>query len=81
MARRVIGLDVGTNAVTIAEVAIGPQPKLTAFGQVALSRDAMRDGEVVDVDAVVDAIKRLRSEVGLRRAPVRIGLASPRLVV
>lgn len=81
MARRVIGLDIGTNAVTVAEVAAGTPPRLTAFGQVALARDAVRDGEVVDEDAVVDAIKRLRAEVGFRKAPVRVGLASPRLVV
>ena len=81
MARRVIGLDVGTNAVTVAEVTSGNPAKLSAFGQVALARDAVRDGEVVDEDAVVDAIRRLRAEVGVRKAPVRVGLATPRLIV
>lgn len=81
MARRVIGLDVGTNAVTVAEVTPGNPAKLTAFGQVALARDAVREGEVVDEDAVVDAIRRLRAEVGVRKAPVRVGLATPRLIV
>ena len=81
MARRVIGLDVGTNAVTVAEVTPGTPAKLTAFGQVALARDAVREGEVVDEEAVVDAIRRLRAEVGVRKAPVRVGLATPRLIV
>lgn len=81
MARSVIGLDIGTNAVTVAEVQAGHPPKLVAFGQVALARDAMREGEVVDGDAVAEAIRRLRGEVGVRRGGVRIGLASPRLVV
>lgn len=81
MARSMIGLDVGTNAVTVAEVVAGATPRLAAFGQVALSRDAMRDGEVVDAEAVADAIRRLRGEVGLRRGGVRVGLASPRLIV
>ncbi len=81
MARSVIGLDVGTNAVTVAEVVSGDPPRLAAFGQVALPRDAMRDGEVVDGAAVADAIRRLRSEVGIRRGGVRVGLASPRLIV
>ncbi len=81
MARSLIGLDVGTNAVTVAEVAPGDPPRLVAFGQVALMRDAMRDGEVVDGAAVADAIRRLRGEVGIRRGGVRVGLASPRLVV
>jgi type IV pilus assembly protein PilM len=81
VARRVIGLDVGSNAVTVAEVLLGSPPKLTAFGQVALARSAMREGEIADEEAVVDAIKRLRNEVGLRKAPVRVGMSSPRLIV
>ena len=34
MARRLIGLDVGTNAVTIAEVTVGTPPRLDMFAQV-----------------------------------------------
>ena len=81
MARRLIGLDVGTHAVTVAEVAAGDPPTLRAFGQVALPQGAMREGEVVDADAVTDAIRRLREEVGLRKSAVRVGVASPRLIV
>jgi len=81
MARRLIGLDIGTNAVTIAEVTAGTPPRLDMFAQVALPRDAMREGEVADDAAVTDAVARLRSEVGLKKVPVRIGIASPRVVV
>lgn len=81
MARRLIGLDVGTNAVAVAEVAPGDPPTLRAFGQVALPPDAMREGEVLDVAAVAEAVARLRSEIGLRRGSVRLGIASPRVIV
>ena len=81
MARRLIGLDIGTNAVTIAEVSAGNPPRLERFGQVALPRDAMREGEVVDDRALIDAITRLRSEVDVKKSPVRLGLATPRAVV
>src|SRR4051794_26410716 len=81
MARRLIGLDVGTNAVTIAEVTPGSPPRLEMFAQVALARSAMRKGEIADEAAVTDAVTRLRSEVGLKRAAVRVGIASPRVVV
>jgi len=81
MARRLIGLDIGTNAVTIAEVSPGSPPRLDLFGQVALPRDAMREGEVVDDFALTEAIIRLRDEVGVRRAGVRLGIASPRVIV
>lgn len=81
MARRLIGLDVGTSSVTVAEVAAGDPPTLRAFGRVALPLDAAREGEIVDDAAVAAAIDRLRSEVGLRRGAVRVGLASPRVIV
>ncbi len=81
MARRLIGLDIGTNAVTIAEVTAGTPPRLDMFAQVALPRDAMREGEVADEAAITDAVARLRAEVGLKKVPVRVGIASPRVVV
>ncbi len=81
MARRLIGLDVGTNAVTIAEVAPGTPPRLEMFAQVALARSAMREGEIADEAAVTDAVTRLRTEVGIKKLPVRVGIASPRVVV
>jgi type IV pilus assembly protein PilM len=81
MARRLVGLDIGTNAVTIAEVSPGSPPRLERFGQVALPRDAMREGEVVDDRALIAAISRLRTEVDVKKVPVRLGLASPRAVV
>ncbi len=81
MARRLIGLDIGTNAVTIAEVTAGSPPRLDMFAQVALPREAMREGEVADEAAVTEAVARLRAEVGLKKVPVRVGIASPRVVV
>ncbi len=81
MARRLIGLDIGTNAVRVAEIEAGDPPRLTSFGQVALPAGAMRDGEVVDPAAVTAAVQRLWRELSLKKAPVRIGVASPRVLV
>jgi type IV pilus assembly protein PilM len=81
MARRLIGLDIGTNAVTVAEVRPGDPPRLEMFGQVALGRETMREGEVADDAAVTEAVGRLKAEVGLKKVSVRLGLASPRVVV
>ena len=78
---RVVGLDVGTRAVRLAEVELGPSPVLRTFGQVDLPPGAVRAGEVVDVDAVAEAIGRLRRETGLRQRTVRVGVASERVVV
>jgi len=82
VAKRLIGLDIGTNAVTVAEVAPGDPPVLRAFGQVGLPTGAVIQGEVVDPTAVTEAVKRLWHEVGLpKRAEVRVGVATPRVVV
>ena len=81
MARRLIGLDIGTNAVRVAELEPGNPPRLTSFGQVALPVGAMRDGEVVDPVAVTEAIQRLWKELSLKKGPVRVGVATPRVLV
>jgi type IV pilus assembly protein PilM len=81
MARRLIGLDIGTNAVRVVELEPGETPVVTSFGQVALPPDAMREGEVVDRAAVTEAIQRLWKELSLRKGEVRVGVASPRVLV
>ncbi|HEY7440098.1 MAG TPA: type IV pilus assembly protein PilM [Acidimicrobiia bacterium] len=81
MARRLIGLDIGTNAVRVAEIDPGDPPRLTTFGQVALPFDAMRDGEVLEPAAITEAVQRLWRELSLKKGAVRIGVASPRVLV
>ncbi len=81
MARRVIGLDIGTNAVRVAEIEFDETITLRAFGQVALPLDAMREGEVLDAAAVTAAIQRLWRELGLKKGEVRLGIAGPRVIV
>ncbi len=81
MARRLIGLDIGTNAVRVAELEPGDPPRLTSFGQVALPPGAMRDGEIVDPAVVTEAIQRLWKELSLKKGPVRVGVATPRVLV
>jgi type IV pilus assembly protein PilM len=82
VARRLIGLDIGTNAVRVVEIEPAADlPLVTTFGQVALPPDAMRDGEVVDGAAVTAAIQRLWKELSLRKGEVRVGVASTRVLV
>lgn len=81
MAQRVIGLDIGTNAVRVAEVELGVRPVLRAFGQVGLPPGACVDGEVVAPAVVGEAIRRLWREVGIKGKIVRVGVASQRVVV
>ena len=41
----------------------------------------MREGEIVDVGAVTAAIQRLWKELSLKKGEVRVGVASPRVLV
>jgi type IV pilus assembly protein PilM len=81
MATRTIGLDVGTHAVRVAELAFGRgAPTLTRFGQVALPYGAVVAGEVVDAAAVSSALRRLWRETGLKGKSVVTGVANARVV-
>jgi type IV pilus assembly protein PilM len=90
MAERVLGLDVGTSAVRVVEVA-SERPSgrrhaargavVTRVGEVPLPPGAVRDGEVADPAAVGAAIRELWRQTGLRPRDVRVGLTGPRVVV
>jgi type IV pilus assembly protein PilM len=90
MAERVLGLDVGTSAVRVVEVAndrpggrgrTGRGPVVTRVGEVPLPPGAVRDGEVLDPAAVGAAISELWRQTGLRPRDVRVGLTGSRVVV
>lgn len=77
-----MGLDIGTTAVRAAEVSVGgDSATLHRFGQVALPDGAVSDGEIVDGDAVTEAIKQLWKQVRLNSKQVAIGVSNQRLVV
>jgi type IV pilus assembly protein PilM len=82
VARKVVGLDIGTTAVRAAEVSVRHgQAVLERIGQAGLPEGAVVDGEVIDPAAVAVAIKDLwrRTRISSRR--VIIGVANQRVVV
>ena len=81
MAEKVIGLDVGTNAVRAVAVTLGDQPRLDLVGQVALPSGAVHEGEVIDQSLVAASVKTLWKEGGFGRRPVRVGIASARVIL
>jgi len=79
--RTIIGLDIGTHAVRAVEIAVGRgAPVVRRMAQVALPVDAVDHGEVTDVPATANAIKRLWREGGFRSREVVIGVANQRVV-
>ena len=82
MATRVVGLDIGTFAVRAAEMTVGTDPPvLNAFGQVTLPPGAVRNGEVIDTEAVGAAVRRLWTEARLSARTIVIGVANQRVIV
>jgi type IV pilus assembly protein PilM len=82
VARKVVGLDIGTTAVRAAEVSVRRgQVVLERIGQAGLPGGAVTDGEVVDPTVVATAIKDLwrRTRISSRR--VITGVANQRVVV
>jgi type IV pilus assembly protein PilM len=82
MIGRVAALDIGTFAVRAVELNLDSErPTMTAFGQVALPRGAVVDGEIVDAAAVTDAIRRLWARGRFSVKQVRLGVSSQRVIV
>jgi type IV pilus assembly protein PilM len=82
VARKVVGLDIGTTAVRAAEVSVSRgQVVLERIGQAGLPEGAVVDGEVIEPAAVASVIKDLwrRTRISARR--VIIGVANQRVVV
>ncbi len=82
MASKVVGLDIGTSGVRAAELTLTKGvATLERFGQVALPAGAVRDGEVVDADAVAEAIKQLWVQAKFSSKSVVVGVANQKVVV
>jgi type IV pilus assembly protein PilM len=79
--RTVVGLDIEPGRIVAAEVSVNGSVRLERAATIDLPVGAVRDGEVVDVAAVTDALKELwQGQKGLRR-DVRIGVANAKIVV
>ena len=83
MARnKAVGLDIGTRTVSVAEVSTrGGSPTVTDFAQAELPQGAVREGEVIDPEAVAATIKTAMGETSIRDKRVLLGVANQRVVV
>jgi type IV pilus assembly protein PilM len=80
--RTAIGLDIGTSGVRAAELSVGKDHlTLEKFGQVALPEGVVRDGEVMDVDAVAEAVRTLWSHTRFSSKKVVIGVSNSKVIV
>ncbi|MBL8928723.1 MAG: type IV pilus assembly protein PilM [Kineosporiaceae bacterium] len=77
-----IGLDIGTSVVRAVELSYGRGGiTLERFGQVVLPEGAIRDGEVVDMEATSQCLRQLWKATGFSHNRVVIGVANQRVIV
>lgn len=77
--KSVVGLDIEPGYVAAVEAAAG-QVAVHRAASAPLAPGVVRDGEVIDVDGLADALKRMFSEHKLGRR-VRLGVANQRIVM
>ena len=77
-----VGLDIGTSGVRAAELSVSKgSATLERFGQVPLPPEAVRDGEVIDAEAVAVALRQLWSQAKFSTKKVVVGGANQKVVV
>ena len=81
MARTRIGVDVGSTAVRVAEVATGDVPVIVRAAQVPLRPGVVEAGEVRQPEAVAEALRELWSKSGVKSKQVHLGVGNQRVVV
>jgi type IV pilus assembly protein PilM len=78
--RTLVGLEIEPGAVHAAEVRVNGGLTIETAASIALAPGIVREGEIVDVDALADALRTLFKEHDLGKS-VRIGVANQRAVV
>ncbi len=76
-----IGVDVGSTAVRVAEVAIGDVPVVVRAAQVPLAPGLVEAGEVREPEAVGAAIRELWEKAGIKSRQAFLGVGNQRVVV
>ena len=81
MARTRIGVDVGSTAVRVAEVAVGDIPVVVRAAQVPLPPGVVESGEVRQPEAVAEALREVWAKSGVKSKQVQLGVGDQRVVV
>lgn len=76
-----VGVDISSTSVKMVELAEGVRGsyRLEGYAIAALSKDAVVDGSIADLDQVADAVKRAWKQLGTREK--RLALALPAATV
>jgi type IV pilus assembly protein PilM len=81
-AKSLVGLDIGSSAVTAVELkATGKGYKVAAFGSEPIPPDSIVDGAIIDGSAVADAIRRLFDTTRIKTKEVAASLSGNAVIV
>lgn len=82
MASTVVGLDIGYGVLRGAEVSTAgkSKPKLLRYHEVTFPTDAAREGDVVEPDVIVRALRQLWSQGKFRSKNVVLGVGNQRVL-
>jgi len=81
VAKSRIGVDIGSTAVRVAEVAPGDVPVVLRAAQTPLPPGAVENGEVRQPELVAEALRELWGKAGVKGRQVYLGVGNQRVVV
>ena len=82
MASNCIGLDIGSSSIKMLQVKVTPKGiRLLDFGIEPLPPQTIVDGSIMDQAAVVDAIRRLRTTLGIRNKLVATAISGHSVII
>ncbi|MGD9548015.1 MAG: type IV pilus assembly protein PilM [Candidatus Krumholzibacteriia bacterium] len=80
--KSLIGLDIGSNVVKCLRLDVsGERPTLTHFGMADLPPEAIVDGEIMDRELVIEAIKEAADKAEIPNEPVASAVAGRAVIV
>lgn len=81
MGSTIVGIDIGSSSVRAVEVqgATKAKPVITRYHEIPLPDGSVRRGEVLEVNTVADALKKLWSVGGFKSKDVVLGMGGQRV--
>jgi type IV pilus assembly protein PilM len=76
-----VGLDISGNTIRVAQLKpYSPKPVIIKYGEVAVTQ-AVKDGEIIDVDMVAKAIQDLWRTANITERRVVLGISNQKVIV
>lgn len=83
MAKTVVGVDIGSESLRAVEVEVGrkTRPTVVRWHEVALPEEAVKNGEVVEINTVAAGLKQLWSNAGFTTKKIVLGVGNSKVLV